>query len=793
MQMTADDRCDGGLQTGSCDLAGTVVSYLENRQDVLVDQAIEIAKSNGYAPFTTTIRAAWVSAVLSITECLGNYLAAEESEATGPMATLDYRTDARFTRMRKIARQHRSLGVTLPMYIGLFKHFRNLYVAMLEDLPTEYQPHVSGRVRDFFDETELSITADWTNSNENVRLRELQERARAMSLDKDRYFAVFESLRNPAFLLDKSQNLLNANKAAAELFLGHAEAGEIVYLRSMSERKSSMQTVIDQIKAAAREHDQSVWLETLSGTRCFDVRRRALHDAVENIKIGHVVLLNDVTQHRRAAELAQQSERGMSRFLATMSHEIRTPLHSVLGATELLRTADHNSAHDYLDVIEAAGQSLLQTLNNVLDYSKCGKGPPPSRPIAINLKQTLGEFERIATVRRSRNKSRLEFILPSELPTSIKIDWAMTQQVLSNLVSNAMRVDDGRGVTVRISETSSCENAPLLRFEVADHGPGLSAADAEALFRPFERTSARDTGNGGAGLGLAIAHYLVQAMGGKIGYRNRDIGALLWFELPFEACTAPIGKADNPYTSVEEFPRTTKRCLLVDDDPIGSTVTKRLLEHLGFKVDLAASVQEAEQLAQSTEYAVFVVDYILPDGDGPTLVEQLRESARKQVRYVALTANVEALEGNNDLSQLFHRILAKPADLQTLSTALLVPAQSSASIATSSATALKGNLEGLTHDTVRAMTVAFQDAWNEFRSDITTGYDRRELGRQAHRLAGSSAILGLHELETPLRELERCCQEPARDTEIDPLVGRLDLELPKLETWVQLRKSVGFS
>ncbi len=793
MQMTADDRCDGGLQTGPHNLAGIAVSYLEKRQDVLVDRSIEIAKLNGYAPFTTTIRAAWVSAVLSITECLGNYLAIAETDATGPMATLDYKSDPRFTRMRKIARQHRSLGITLPMYIGLFKHFRNLYVSMLEDLPAKFHPQVTNRVRDFFDETELSITADWTNSNENVRLRELQERARAMSLDKDRYFAVFESLRNPAFLLDKSQNLLNANKAAAELFLGDAEAGEIVYLRSMSERKSSLQTVIGQIKAAATEHDQSVWLETLNGTRCFDVRRRALHDAVENIKIGHVVLLNDVTQHRRAAELAQQSERGMSRFLATMSHEIRTPLHSVLGATELLRTADNDSADDFLDVIEAAGQTLLQTLNNVLDYSKCGNGPPPSRPIAIDLKHTLGEFERIATVRRTRSTSHLDFNVVPELPAAIKIDWAMTQQVLSNLVSNAMRVDDGRGVRVNVSEATGKGGGTLLRFEIRDHGPGLSADDGEALFRPFERTSARDTGNGGTGLGLAIAHHLVQAMGGEIGYENRDVGALLWFELPFEVCAAPVAKNEGISPSVEALPHFARRCLLVDDDPIGSTVTKRLLERLGFQVDLAASVHDANRLARSSEYAVFVVDYILPDGDGPSLVDKLRQNARAQARYVALTANVEALEGNNDLSQRFHRILAKPADLQTLSAALLVPAQSSGSTASTGKAAPKGNLDGLTHDTVRAMTEAFQDAWNEFRSDITSGNDKRKLGRQAHRLAGSSAILGLHELETPLRELERRCQEPAGDTEIEPLVGRLDLDLPKLATWVELRKSVGFS
>ena len=401
--MTPDDSRPSVARAVSSDAAGSVTTFLEARLETIVDRSIEIAKLNGYAPFTTTIRAAWVEAIVSVTESLGNYLSAGDVSASGPQATLDYRTDPRFTRMRKIARLHRSLGITLTMYVGLFKHFRNLYIDELSGFPGHLAPLTIEHVRNFFDETELSISDDWRDSDDTVRLRELQERARAMSLNKDRYHAIFESLRNPAFLLDKSQNLVNANQVAVELFLGDADAGEIIYLRSMRSRKKSLQTVIDHINEATSEPNHLVWLETLCGNRCFDVRRRTLHDAVENIAIGHVVLLNDITEHRRAAERAQKSERGMSRFLATMSHEIRTPLHSVLGATELLRTADSKNADDYLDLIEAAGQTLLQTLNNVLDYSKLRDEPPKPRPVAVNLAAELGS---IRPGRRRRPQTR---------------------------------------------------------------------------------------------------------------------------------------------------------------------------------------------------------------------------------------------------------------------------------------------------------------------------------------------------------------------------------------------------
>ena len=780
--MAPDDGHHGPPHTDAGADTGALISFLDTRLDKLVDRSIEIAKLNGYAPFTTTIRAAWVEAILSVTESLGQYLAAAPSGAGGPQATLDYRADPRFARMRLIARQHRSLGITLQMYVGLFKHFRNMYIAELDAFPNGASAALAARVQDFFDETELSITADWHSSDDNVRLRELQERARAITLDKDRYFAIFESLRNPAFLLDKSHTLVNANQAAAELFLGDAQAGEIIYLRSMRQRKTSLRQVIGQIMEAATDPDRSVWLDTFSGRRCFDVRMRALHDAVSNIAIGHVMLLNDVTEHRRAAEKAQKSERGMSRFLATMSHEIRTPLHSVLGATELLRTADLDTSGTYLDLIENAGQTLLQTLNNVLDYSKLENEPPQPRPTAVDLHRAIEAFARVAALGPHSGQASLAFDIAPDLPAHVRIDWTMTQQVLSNLVSNATRADDGRGVSVSIRR--SCADAPFLRFEVRDHGPGIPAEDAEALFQPFEKVSARDTGSGGAGLGLAIAHRLVETMQGHIGYRNRQTGALVWFEVPLDAEASPPGTALSGPERPQPHSGDATRCILVDDDPIGSTVTTRQLERLGFQVDRAATVAEATEASLHAWYDVFVVDYILPDGDGPELVRDLRTRLPRGPRFFALTANVEALERNDDLSRLFDGILGKPVDQRTLSAALhaqvRVPPGAPTPIET---------LDGLSADTVQAMARAFETAWQDFRLLLRQGSaaaDGTDIAYRAHRLAGSSAILGLAELQAPLRELEE--RWPDRgDDEIAPLIAALDRDLTGFASWIRLR------
>ncbi len=784
MQMPTDMQTDTPSGFGRNSSTDALTDFLEQRLDCLVDQSIEIAKLNGYAPFTTTIRAAWVEAIVSVTDALGTYLTSSDDAPNGPLATLDYASDPRFSRMRLIARVHRSQGITLQMYLGLFKHFRNLYMSELAQLPGGLTPQEAARVRDFFDHCELSISADWHDNNDNRRLRELQERSRAITLDKDRYFAVFESLRNAAFLLDHSGNLVNANQAAAELFLGRdAQAGDIIYLRSMRRRKRSLQTVVDKIMKNAEASEDPVWLDTLDGPRCFDVRTRALHDAVENTALGHVALLNDVTAHMRDAEEAKQSERGMSRFLATMSHEIRTPLHSVLGAVELLRTADQATSETFLDVIEGAGKALLQTLSNVLSYSKFENDPPVPRPTDTDLFEEIRVYSRIAIIGRNVARTPLEFDIGADVPKSAHVDWGMIQQVLSNLVSNAQKADNGEGVTVAIRRIAAETGRNALRFEVRDHGPGLPEHAATALFRPFENTTARDTGNGGSGLGLAISHHLVEAMAGRIGYENLEKGALVWFEVPlFRSETQdPTGPRSLSQTA-RKLPHA-QSCMLVDDDPIGANVTAHQLERIGLKVTRAASVAEAKHHAAEAEFDVYVVDYLLPDGDGPTLIQYLRERTNSQAKFLALTANVDALVGR---STGFDEVLAKPAGQVSLSSAIFGSA--SRSFPTGPAGQEEPeSLQGLAPGTVKAMIDVFASNWSEFRRQLRAAdTPRHVLTLSAHRLAGSCAILALSELEPALRSLEADGDDEDKPVNLAAHRSLLDRDLAEIPSWRRL-------
>ncbi len=762
------------------------VAQLGAMEGALVDRAIEIAKTNGYAPYTTTIRAAWTEAIRSLTEALGRFLSEAQPGPGGPHADVDYRSDPRFARMRGIARMHRTVGITLELYVGLFKHFRRIYLDALAelDLPAGMREHALPLALDFFDCAELSITADWTAGDDDQRLRDLQARARSQSLIKDRYVAIFESLRHPAFVFDKDHRLIHANKAAIDLFIGEGEAGDSLYRHGHAALTARLERNLRDVIDLDLETASAVWIETVTGRHCYDMRRLPLHDAVGNTSLGHLLQLYDVTAHRHATEHAQRAERQMSRFLATMSHEIRTPLHSVLGAAELFSTSDGAVRERYLDVVQSAGQSLLLTLNNVLDYSKMEHGRPTPRPSDTDMRPALEAVCAMATVGLGTQRPDVTLDLAPDLPERVRIDWAMTRQVITNLLSNAIRYDDGTGVRLAVTRGTGDPATCRLRFAVCDHGPGLPAEAAQALSRPFDKIHARHTTTGGAGLGLAISRYLVGAMAGQIGYRNTETGAQLWFEVPVEFVadtgrSAVSERRDGPIAG---------RCLLVDDDPVGALVTEHQLAQIGLAVDRAATLQEARSALARNAYDAVVIDYFLPDGTGPDLLATLGATRRRRSpRAVALTANAEVLKTSEELCAGFDSVLVKPADRAALARALQGCDRGTAAVDAPDAARLPDGLVGLSDATVATMLELFRQQWSMFRVQlgaVRQGLPADGLAEVAHRLAGTTAQLGLSECEAALRELDRRCRSGPDDTA--ELLELLDRPLEALPSWRRL-------
>lgn len=732
----------------------------------LVDAAIRRARAKGYARFTTTIRAAWEEAVAAVSESLGAYLPEGQAASDGPHARIDYAADPRFARLREVAIRHRAHGVSLQHYLGFLKHFREIYLEVLgADANTAGAVELADRVRGFFDLAELGIAAHWADCGDDTRLRDMQSRNRAVTLEKDRYFAVFESLRDPAFLLDRERRLITGNQAAAELFVGEAGAGEIVYLSTMRARKAPLERALRDLDLWSCENPEgcdALWIDTRMGRLCFDVRVRQIHDAVQNLRLGYVAILHDVTEHRRATDESMRAQRAMSQFLATMSHEIRTPLHGVLGAAELLRDSDPERIGIYRDAIQVTGRHLLQTLNKVLDYSRLEARPPAPKPRVVDLRAVLDDYARFATTLARNAGVDFRIETTTRLPAWIDIDWEMAQQVLTNLISNAVR-HTRTDITLAIRCRAATGRRPGLRFEVRDGGAGIAPDVAQTLFEPFGATTPGQGETSGSGLGLAICRRLVTAMEGEIGFCNRRTGATFWFEIPLVAARRPSVPAalasDDPTDAIAGL-----SCLIVDDDAISRFVTVEHLRRLGAEPAEAASIRTALDRVAGREFDVFLIDYHLPDGDGVDLLAKLAQRGRMGAgrRAVALTANAELISGGRSA---FDAVVAKPATSDALRKALTGAGQGQDSAPPRQAA---HDLDGVSPGILRTMVSAFETQWGSDRAALLRAFDTangQEAAEIAHRMASSCTTLGFVDLAEELAACETRCRRhpPAAD------------------------------
>ena len=329
----------------------------------------------------------------------------------------------------------------------------------------------------------------------------------------------------------------------------------------------------------------------------------------------------------KARDMAMQTALAKSEFLAHMSHEIRTPMSGVLGMLDLLRDTNLSSQQwDLLNTAYAAAEALLAILNDILDFSKLEAGKLEIEKISFNLTELL---EDICALQASpAHVKGLEFnsFIPADLPKHWQGDPNRIRQVLTNLISNAVKFTQQGEISIAVSHFRHPNGVDILRFEVRDTGLGIAPDVQTYLFKPFsqaETTTARRFG--GTGLGLSICKDLIELMGGEIGLESKlDEGSLFWFTLPLTAV-----EMSKTYAPV--FDNIGKRVLVIDDNATNRTILDHYLNHWGFLVGQAANgraaLQELENaVEQNAPYHLAVLDMNMPEMDGISLARIISES-----------------------------------------------------------------------------------------------------------------------------------------------------------------------
>lgn len=400
-----------------------------------------------------------------------------------------------------------------------------------------------------------------------------------------------------------------------------------------------------------------------------------------------------------ARDQALQASRAKSQFLANMSHEIRTPMNAVLGMANLLKkTSLLPKQQSMLGQLTESAKLLLGVLNDILDLSRIEANKLTIQNAPFHLGHALRSVQHLLQQRASDKALTLVFPDPESLPLMLTGDALRIQQVLVNLLINAIKFTDAGSVRLTItllalelSHDGPTQSTPVrVRFAVIDTGVGISPADQLRLFDPFSQIDESDTRvHGGAGLGLAISKRLVELMGGQLRCSSElGKGSEFAFELPMAVpIEGPAAENLEPFSAAELIPqkplassptspypqRLQGRVLVVEDHPINREVAQALLEALGLAVHTVSGGKEALAYlqAQADAFDLVLMDIQMPEWDGIESTARIKAlPSLADLPIVALTAHAMSGDRERFLAQGLDDYLCKPIDEAELVTVL---------------------------------------------------------------------------------------------------------------------------
>ena len=621
------------------------------------------------------------------------------------------------------------------------------------------------------------------------------------------------------FVTDENGRCLEANPAAAAI-TGYPQE-ELLQMSFFD---------LTPPEALEKAHNH---LQALHENDCADSEFEFLHkngkrcwwsiDAVKLTPTRYLGFCKDITVRRGTEEkllqamiAAEAANTAKSRFLANMSHEIRTPMNGMIGLIELLLGTElTKEQREYAELIKLSGRSLVQLLSDILDLSKIEARKFELEPRDFDLQAEVSGTINLLALHAREKGLALSARIDPDVPLLLRGDADRLRQILNNIIGNAIKFTAKGSVMLHIRKEAEDAEQTTLRFLVTDTGIGVAADKLEKIFEPFTQADSSTTRQyGGTGLGLTISRQLAELMGGTIGVeRMEGDGTTFWFtvvlakqnELPLPAAPPPPDEGTKASARRGGVGGTNVRLLLAEDDPINQQMTKLFLTKSGYEVDVANNGRIALKLLEQNDYALVLMDCMMPVLSGFEATAIIRNPAsavrNHAIPVIALTANAMQEDRDSCLASGMDDYLAKPIEVAKVLAMLekwvsldsTRGGETAREARSCAATGVVFNRDEFVNRSMgdlelsRYVATIFMENGPEYIDSIRKALADQDAGalrQSAHKLKGAAATMALPALSETAYRLEEIAEtgEIERATELLPeLLKRFEQALEALQ------------